>query len=204
MVAAGHARRRAPPAAPPRSCSRSDAPRHSTGPGAIVWSSASSLPGPRGAPRIRDRTRCGPAGSRPGSRAPQPTRAHAHGLAAAAAAPHGRILLAGPRAGAASAAHQRPQRPAAQRRPAAGPFTAPRPRAARPPRWRSRPPTWATSPSPRRPAPQADTERTIELRVHRYYARSFLGARARDRKPLGRRADAGAGLPLRRARGVGA
>ncbi len=77
----------------------SDTPRHGTGPGAIVWSSAADCPGGAG-PRI---SAIVPSADLPAPgaipRTPAGRALALSGSIAAAAAPHGRILLAGARTG---------------------------------------------------------------------------------------------------------
>ncbi len=152
----------------------SDSPRQATGPGAIVWGSASRCPG-GGGPRL--------SAVVPGADAPSPSSiprtaaGRALGLAApiaAAAAPRGRILLAGiagPTAGARDSL-------LLSEGPADGPFTAPQPTGGAPI------PLAVTtaylgdvalaSPSGSAQGAGAGALRAIELRVHRHYMGSFL------------------------------
>jgi hypothetical protein len=154
----------------------SDTPRHATGPGAIVWSSDSHCPGGASA-RI---SAIAPGGDAPGDAAvPRTAAGRTLGLigpVAAAAAPHGRILLAGPAGPEA--------RPAGGlllgEGPAGGPFST-----SRPTRGPARPLALTTaylgdvalaSPSGSSSgvgSAGADAG-AIELRIHRFYTSSFL------------------------------
>jgi hypothetical protein len=160
----------------------SDAPRHGTGPGAIVWSAPPRCPGGGGA-RV---SAIAPGGDVPGAgeiprtgtgRAPVLT-----GPLSAAAAPHGRILLAGPTAAGAS-----PARGADGLLFSEG--LAPRPfTASTPTRGAANPLALTTaylgdvalaspgpSGSPSSPGATDGSGRgAIELRIHRYYASSFM------------------------------
>ena len=154
----------------------SDTPRHATGPGAIVWSSGSHCPGGAGA-RI---SAIAPGGDAPGDAAiPRTLAGRTLGLAgpvAAAAAPHGRILLAGP---AGPGARQAGGLLLGEG-PAGGPFSV------------SRPTSGPASPlalttaylgdvalaSPSGSDSGGGSARVgagaIELRIHRFYTSSFL------------------------------
>lgn len=147
-----------------------DAPQHGTGPGAIVWSSASRCPGGAG-PHL---STIAAGGDVPGASSVPHTAAGRTlpltGLLAATAAPHGRILLASAGTGAGPGAGGL----LLSEGPADGPFTTPAatggPAAA---------PLALTTAylgdvalvSPGGPRGGASA---IQLRVHRYYASSFL------------------------------
>lgn len=148
----------------------SDTPRHATGPGAIVWASAPRCPGGAG-PRVSTIASGGDAPGAPNIPRTPAGRALSAltGPAAAAAAPHGRILLAG----ASTAGGLLLSEGLAH-----GPFTAPRPTG-----------------GPADPAGQLALSTAylgdvalaspsgsgrdggagaIELRIHRHYMSSFL------------------------------
>ncbi len=151
----------------------SDSPRQSTGPGAIVWSSASRCPGEAAGPGPRISTIASGADAPSPASIPRTATDRALTLTGsiAAGAPHGRILLAGPggHVGRAQTAGL-----LLSEGPAHGPFSAP----------------LATG-GPAAPlaltsaylgdvalaspggSVSAGTS-AIELRVHRYYERSFL------------------------------
>jgi hypothetical protein len=143
----------------------SDAPRHGTGPGAIVWSSTARCPGGAG-PRVSAIASGGDvigAAFIPRTAAGRATLALSDPVTAAAA-PHGQILLVAPAGAGASPAHGL----LLSEGPAGGPFTA----------------AWTTGGAP---APLALTTAylgdvalaspggshggasSIELRIHRYY-----------------------------------
>ena len=178
----------------------SDAPRHGTGPGAIVWSSASRCPGGAGA-RV---SAIAPSTDAPGvGSTPRTAAGRALGFTepiAVAAAPHGRVLLAGATTAERSAAGTSTNgvsttgastngATAAGASPthanglllseglARGPFTAPAPTGGA-----GDPLALTTaylgdvalaSPEGAPDTPGGDGTGAIELRIHRYYASSF-------------------------------
>jgi hypothetical protein len=147
----------------------SDSPRHGTGPGAIVWSSGSGCPGGAG-PRLASIAASDDA-PEPAS-IPRTSAGQALALTGpltAAGAPHGRILIAGPPdSGAGRGRGLRLSEGIS-----GGPFTAP---------WitggASAPLTLTTAylgdVALASPGGFHRGASTIELRVHRYYAHSYL------------------------------
>jgi hypothetical protein len=178
----------------------SDTPRHGTGPGAIVWNSASRCPGGAG-PRL---STIAPGGDAPGAASiPRTAAGRALGLTepvTAAAAPHGQILLAAPAAAGSGTAGDRATGAGTRAGGdastggqasglllseglAGGSFTAP----------------WTTGGAPAplalasaylgdvalvSPGGSHGGTSAIQLRVHRYYAHSFL-APVRVSSPTG-------------------
>ena len=147
----------------------SDAPRHATGPGAIVWSSAPRCPGGAG-PRI---SAIAPGGDAPG-RPEIPRTASGRALAltgpiAAAAAPHGRMLLAGQAAAGARTQNGLLLSEGSAR----GPFSAPQSTGG-PPAPLALSTAYLGDVALLSPSDSGHGPSTIELRVHRYYQSSFL------------------------------
>lgn len=147
----------------------SDAPRHATGPGAIVWGSAPRCPG-AGGPRI---SAIAPGGDAPG-RPHIPRTASGRALAligpiAAAAAPDGRMLLAGQ-----AAAPGRTQNGLLfSEGSARGAFSAPQSTGG-PPAPLALSTAYLGDVALLSPSDSGHEPSTIELRVHRYYESSFL------------------------------
>ena len=148
----------------------SDSPRQTTGPGAIVWSSASRCPGDAAGPGPRLSTIASAADAPSPASIPRTATGGALTLTGsiAAAAPHGRILLAGPsgHGGRANTAGLLLSEGLTH-----GPFSAP-----------------VATGGPAGPlaltsaylgdvalaSPGSAGASAIELRIHRYYERSFL------------------------------
>ena len=147
----------------------SDAPRHATGPGAIVWGSAPRCPG-AGGPRI---SAIAPGGDAPG-RPHIPRTASGRALAligpiAAAAAPDGRMLLAGQ-----AAAPGRTQNGLLfSEGSARGALSAPQSTGG-PPAPLALSTAYLGDVALLSPSDSGHEPSTIELRVHRYYESSFL------------------------------
>ncbi len=145
----------------------SDSPRQATGSGAIVWDSASRCPGGAG-PRVSTIALGADAPGAPNIPRTAAGRALTlTGPIAAAAAPHGRILLAGPSTAGGlllseGLAH--------------GPFTAPRPTGgpADPAGQLALSTAYLGDVALASPSGWGRGTGAIELRVHRFYAPSFL------------------------------
>jgi len=161
----------------------SNSPRHGTGAGAIVWSSGSRCQGGGTGARV---SAIAAGADLPGApaipRTPAGKRLPLSGLSAAAAAPHGQILLAGPRTGAGADAKTGAVSGAGglllSEGLAGGPFTAPLATGGP-----ADPLALTTaylgdvalaSPSGATSGSGHAAGSTIELRIHRYYMHSFL------------------------------
>ncbi len=144
----------------------SGSPRHGTGPGAILWSSAADCPDGAG-PRI---SAIVPSADLPvPTTIPRTPAGRALALSAplaAAAAPHGRILLAGARTGGGGLGLSEGRAGGAFATPIAtgGPAAAPAPALTT---------AYLGDAALLSPGPSAGGASAIELRVHRYYASSF-------------------------------
>jgi hypothetical protein len=149
----------------------SDAPRHGTGAGAIVWSSGSRCQGGAG-PRV---SAIAPGADLPGTvtipRMPAGRTLTLSGLSTAAAAPHGRVLLAGPRTAGDDSSNS--DGLLLSEGPAGRPFTAPLATGG-PASPLALTTAYLGDVAVASPSGPSRAGSTIGLRIHRYYMRSFL------------------------------